>query len=55
MRCSIRRDPRLPLPHLPGDWPAASAQEHFFDLNSRLAAPAAEAAAALLETVPADE
>lgn len=51
----IRRDPRLPLPHLPADWPAVPAQQHFFQLNGRLDAPAAEVAAALLETVPADE
>lgn len=50
----IRRDPRLPVQHLPSPWPAAPAQELFFDLNGRLAAPAATIAAALLETVPAD-
>ncbi|WP_436530732.1 PaaX family transcriptional regulator [Actinoplanes sp. HUAS TT8] len=51
----IRRDPRLPIPHLPSDWPAAAAQELFFSLNNRLATPAAEIAATLLETIPADE
>ncbi len=51
----IRRDPRLPIPHLPPDWPAASAQELFFTLNDHLAAPAAEIAAALLDTVPSAE
>ncbi|WP_239138298.1 PaaX family transcriptional regulator [Actinoplanes regularis] len=51
----IRRDPRLPIPHLPLDWPAASAQELFFALNDRLATPAAEIAAALLDTIPSAE
>ncbi|MFI1988991.1 PaaX family transcriptional regulator C-terminal domain-containing protein [Actinoplanes sp. NPDC020271] len=51
----IRQDPRLPIPHLPPDWPAATAQELFFDLNSRLAQPAAELATPLLDTVPADD
>jgi hypothetical protein len=51
----IRQDPRLPLPHLPADWPAAPAQQLFFQLNARLAGPAAEAAAALLDTVAADQ
>jgi phenylacetic acid degradation operon negative regulatory protein len=48
----IRRDPRLPAEHLPADWPAAPAQELFRALNDRLTAPAAEVAAALLETLP---
>ncbi|BCJ39984.1 PaaX family transcriptional regulator [Actinoplanes ianthinogenes] len=48
----IRQDPRLPISHLPPDWPAASAQELFFQLNARLAGPAAEIAAALLDTAP---
>jgi phenylacetic acid degradation operon negative regulatory protein len=48
----IRRDPLLPMEHLPADWPAAPAQELFFALNERLAAPAAEIAAGLFETVP---
>jgi phenylacetic acid degradation operon negative regulatory protein len=51
----IRRDPRLPIPHLPPDWPAAAAQELFFRLNTRLAAAAQEFAAPLLDTRPADE
>jgi phenylacetic acid degradation operon negative regulatory protein len=48
----IRSDPRLPLPHLPPDWPAVPAQELFFQLNARLAEPAAEIAASLLDTAP---
>ncbi|GAA2675341.1 PaaX family transcriptional regulator [Actinoplanes palleronii] len=51
----IRRDPRLPLPHLPRDWPAAAAQELFFRLNDRLAAPAAEIAGTLLDTMALDD
>ncbi|MET3421826.1 phenylacetic acid degradation operon negative regulatory protein [Actinoplanes tereljensis] len=49
----IRRDPRLPMPHLPQSWPAVAAQELFFRLNQQLAGPAATIAAGLLETVPA--
>ncbi|MFF5297496.1 PaaX family transcriptional regulator [Paractinoplanes globisporus] len=48
----IRRDPRLPMEHLPADWPAVAAQELFFRLDDLLAAPAAAIAASLLETVP---
>jgi phenylacetic acid degradation operon negative regulatory protein len=48
----IRRDPRLPVEHLPADWPAVPAQELFFALNDRLAGPAAETAAGLLDTMP---
>jgi phenylacetic acid degradation operon negative regulatory protein len=48
----IRRDPRLPVSHLPSQWPAVEAQEMFFRLNETLADPAAKIAAALLETVP---
>ncbi|WP_246608031.1 PaaX family transcriptional regulator [Paractinoplanes toevensis] len=48
----IRRDPRLPVAHLPLSWPAAGAQELFFRLNERLAGPASEIAAGLLDTVP---
>lgn len=51
----IRRDPRLPIPHLPPDWPAAGAQELFFTLNTRLAGPSAEIAGTLLDTVPAEK
>jgi phenylacetic acid degradation operon negative regulatory protein len=51
----IRRDPRLPVRHLPSDWPAAPAQELFFRLNTRLAGPAGEIAAGLLETVPSGD
>ncbi|WP_280434864.1 PaaX family transcriptional regulator [Nocardia carnea] len=36
----IRQDPRLPLEHLPGDWPAAPAQRLFHELHDRLDAVA---------------
>jgi phenylacetic acid degradation operon negative regulatory protein len=48
----IRRDPRLPVQHLPGDWPALRAQKVFRRLESELDAPAAAIAATLLETRP---
>jgi phenylacetic acid degradation operon negative regulatory protein len=51
----IRRDPRLPMSHLPADWPAVAAQELFLRLNARLAGPAAEIAATLLDTVAIDD
>lgn len=49
----IRRDPRLPVRHLPEDWPAIAAQKSFHDIESVLAGPAAELAAGLLDTRPA--
>ncbi|MEU4242636.1 PaaX family transcriptional regulator C-terminal domain-containing protein [Actinoplanes sp. NPDC026619] len=51
----IRRDPRLPVRHLPPSWPAAAAQELFFRLNGALAPAAASIAAGLLETVPSGD
>jgi phenylacetic acid degradation operon negative regulatory protein len=48
----IRRDPRLPMTHLPESWPAVEAQEVFLRLNGHLATPAAETAATVLETIP---
>lgn len=47
----IRRDPRLPMRHLPEDWPAIPAQKAFHDIESTLARPAAEMAGELLDTV----
>ncbi|MFC0446789.1 PaaX family transcriptional regulator C-terminal domain-containing protein [Rhodococcus jostii] len=41
----IRQDPRLPLDHLPADWPASPAQQLFRDLHDRLD-PVARAEAA---------
>jgi phenylacetic acid degradation operon negative regulatory protein len=49
----IRGDPRLPVRHLPEDWPAIPAQKAFHDIETALAGPAAEIAADLLDTVPA--
>ncbi|MGB3444053.1 MAG: PaaX family transcriptional regulator C-terminal domain-containing protein [Actinophytocola sp.] len=51
----IRKDPRLPVRHLPADWPAIAAQKAFRDIESTLATPAAELAAGLLDTRPAAE
>jgi len=49
---TIRRDPRLPVQHLPPQWPAVRAQELFFQLNEWLAEPARRIAGDLLDTVP---
>ncbi|MPZ79199.1 MAG: PaaX family transcriptional regulator [Actinophytocola sp.] len=48
----IRKDPRLPVRHLPEDWPANPAQKAFRDIEGTLSRPAAEIAAELLDTVP---
>jgi phenylacetic acid degradation operon negative regulatory protein len=48
----IRKDPRLPVRHLPETWPAIAAQKLFHDIEGRLAGPAAELAADVLDTVP---
>jgi phenylacetic acid degradation operon negative regulatory protein len=50
----IRKDPRLPVRHLPEDWPASAAQKAFHDIESTLSAPAADLAAQLLDTRPPD-
>ena len=47
----IRKDPRLPVRHLPEYWPASAAQKTFREIEGRLAGPAAELAGRLLETV----
>ncbi|WP_371673661.1 PaaX family transcriptional regulator [Streptomyces sp. NBC_00289] len=49
----IRSDPRLPLRHLPADWPAAAAEETFRALHARLEAPVRDVARRVIETVPA--
>ncbi|MEU7301442.1 PaaX family transcriptional regulator C-terminal domain-containing protein [Streptomyces sp. NPDC007189] len=49
----IRSDPRLPLPHLPADWPAAGAEQTFRTVHAVLEAPARDAARRLIETIPA--
>lgn len=48
----IRRDPRLPLQHLPGDWPAGTAHKVFQRTAAAVDEPARQVAAALLETLP---
>jgi phenylacetic acid degradation operon negative regulatory protein len=47
----IRRDPRLPVRHLPQTWPAIAAQKLFGDIEGKLATPAATLAADLLDTI----
>ncbi|GAA3696317.1 PaaX family transcriptional regulator [Streptomyces iranensis] len=49
----IRSDPRLPVRHLPEDWPAAGAEETFRAVHGLLEAPARDAARRSIETVPA--
>jgi phenylacetic acid degradation operon negative regulatory protein len=49
---AIRRDPRLPVQHLPPDWPAVRAQKIFRELEVALDGPARAAAATLLDTRP---
>ncbi|MFJ9041012.1 PaaX family transcriptional regulator C-terminal domain-containing protein [Streptomyces sp. NPDC102406] len=48
----IRSDPRLPVEHLPSDWPAGPAQDLFRAVHERLDGPAKDAARRLLDTVP---
>jgi phenylacetic acid degradation operon negative regulatory protein len=50
----IRRDPRLPVQHLPQDWPAAQAQQLFRGLYAEFE-PRARAAAADLDVVPDED
>jgi len=50
---AIQRDPRLPVQHLPADWPAARAQKVFQHLEAALDGPAREIAASILDTRPA--
>lgn len=47
----IRRDPRLPVRHLPDDWPAERAEKTFRAVYDRLTQPAQDAAR-LLDLVP---
>lgn len=49
---AIRRDPRLPVEHLPADWPAARAQQLFRDLEIASRAPAQRVADGLLDIQP---
>jgi phenylacetic acid degradation operon negative regulatory protein len=51
----IRKDPRLPVRHLPEYWPAIAAQKAFHDTEGRLSHPAATLAADVLDTMPTNE
>lgn len=48
----LRLDPRLPLRHLPKDWPAVKAEKLFRRLTDELAGPAAVEAEAALDLLP---
>jgi len=51
---AIRRDPRLPVQHLPADWPAVRAQTLFRQLASALDGRARVVTDPLLDTRPAE-
>ncbi|MFD7503800.1 PaaX family transcriptional regulator C-terminal domain-containing protein [Streptomyces sp. NPDC059850] len=48
----IRQDPRLPVRHLPDDWPAEQAEKTFRAVHERLTPGARTAAERLLDLVP---
>ncbi|MFI8191295.1 PaaX family transcriptional regulator C-terminal domain-containing protein [Streptomyces sp. NPDC085946] len=48
----VRRDPRLPVKHLPDDWPAEQAERTFRAVYDRLSPLAADASQRLLDLVP---
>lgn len=48
----IRRDPRLPVKHLPDDWPAEEAEKTFRAVHERLTPLAQDASERLLDLVP---
>ncbi|GIF20408.1 phenylacetic acid degradation operon negative regulatory protein [Actinoplanes tereljensis] len=48
---AIRRDPRLPVEHLPADWPAGPAQKVFRDREAAFREPAQAVADDLLDTL----
>ena len=48
----VRVDPRLPLPHLPRDWPAVRAEELFKRLSRENAPVARALAAEVLDVIP---
>lgn len=48
----IRRDPRLPVRHLPDDWPAEQAEKTFRAVYDRLTPLAQDASERLLDLVP---
>lgn len=49
---AIRRDPRLPVEHLPPDWPAVRAQKLFRELDAAYEEPARVVADGLLDLRP---
>lgn len=49
---AIRRDPRLPVEHLPADWPAVRAQKVFRELETGYEEPARAVADGLLDLRP---
>ncbi|WP_306931914.1 PaaX family transcriptional regulator [Streptomyces luteogriseus] len=49
----VRRDPRLPVGHLPDDWPAEQAEKTFRTVHERLSPLARDASERLLDLVPA--
>jgi phenylacetic acid degradation operon negative regulatory protein len=49
---TIRRDPRIPLAHLPDDWPAVRAQKLVHELHGAYAVSARAIADRVLDTVP---
>ncbi|GGY51384.1 PaaX family transcriptional regulator [Streptomyces djakartensis] len=49
----VRRDPRLPVKHLPEDWPAEPAEKTFRTVHERLSPLARAASERLLDLVPA--
>ncbi|MFI1358452.1 PaaX family transcriptional regulator C-terminal domain-containing protein [Streptomyces sp. NPDC020898] len=51
----VRRDPRLPVQHLPDDWPAEQAEKTFRKVHERLAPLAQDASERLLDLVPVRE
>ncbi|MFJ5994916.1 PaaX family transcriptional regulator C-terminal domain-containing protein [Streptomyces sp. NPDC092370] len=48
----VRRDPRLPVGHLPDDWPAEQAEKTFRAVHERLSPLARDASERLLDLVP---
>jgi phenylacetic acid degradation operon negative regulatory protein len=52
---SIRRDPHLPVEHLPESWPALEAEQVFRDLAASWEGPAAVAAAQVLDLAEVGE
>ncbi|MEU3885518.1 PaaX family transcriptional regulator C-terminal domain-containing protein [Streptomyces sp. NPDC029041] len=48
----VRRDPRLPVGHLPDDWPAEQAEKTFRTVHERLSPLVRDASERLLDLVP---